>query len=321
MTTWRWASTRWAGTGCISVTANVAPRLCADFQNAAFQAIGRRRLDTPGQALPAPRRALHRRLARPGQICARPRPPRFRLRPAPADDAALRGERRAVDAALDHAGLPDCRPNAALSDGLYGDDALGFRRLAPVAIVGGAIADSRWHRCFRLVPGSARGALIGYPLILRALRAALPDGHGRYACALRRRASSSDISRGASPVRSGWSSFEAGGFERPRTRYGAMRFGTRRPRRFGAACRWSEFQGIRTSSLYSASDVALVRGRGDDRERASNNGWAPLMALPTATEVVSRPDGGSGRNAGPVRPVGAMARRGRAANWRAAPSF
>ena len=34
MTTWRWASTRWAGTGCISVTANVAPRLCADFQNA-----------------------------------------------------------------------------------------------------------------------------------------------------------------------------------------------------------------------------------------------------------------------------------------------
>ena len=34
MTTWRWASRRWAASGCISVTANVAPRLCADFQNA-----------------------------------------------------------------------------------------------------------------------------------------------------------------------------------------------------------------------------------------------------------------------------------------------
>ena len=33
MTTWPWASTRWAASGCISVTANVAPRLCADFQN------------------------------------------------------------------------------------------------------------------------------------------------------------------------------------------------------------------------------------------------------------------------------------------------
>ena len=34
MTTWRWASTPWAAVGCISVTANVAPRLCAEFQAA-----------------------------------------------------------------------------------------------------------------------------------------------------------------------------------------------------------------------------------------------------------------------------------------------
>ena len=34
MTTWRWASTRWAASAASSVTANVAPRLCADFQEA-----------------------------------------------------------------------------------------------------------------------------------------------------------------------------------------------------------------------------------------------------------------------------------------------
>jgi len=93
------------GIGCISVSANVAPRLCADFQAAC--ATG-----DMGRAL-----ALHDRLyplhdalftdASPGPVkyaMTRVRPgfpPQLRLPMTPAGDAA----RAAVDAALVHAGL------------------------------------------------------------------------------------------------------------------------------------------------------------------------------------------------------------------------
>ena len=46
------------GTGCISVTANVAPALCAAFQNACLSGDWTGALDLPGQALSAPRRLV-----------------------------------------------------------------------------------------------------------------------------------------------------------------------------------------------------------------------------------------------------------------------
>ena len=52
------------GKGCISVTANVAPRLCADFQNACLSGDWDEALDTSGQALSRstpPCSATHRR--------------------------------------------------------------------------------------------------------------------------------------------------------------------------------------------------------------------------------------------------------------------
>ena len=58
------------GVGCISVTANVAPKLCAQFQEAMREGRWDEALDASGPALPAPRRDVQRRLARPGQICA-----------------------------------------------------------------------------------------------------------------------------------------------------------------------------------------------------------------------------------------------------------
>jgi 4-hydroxy-tetrahydrodipicolinate synthase len=93
------------GVGCISVTANVAPRLCADFQNACQS----RRWD---EAL-----ALHDRLfplhvalftdSSPGPVkyaltrIRNDMPDGLRLPMSPAGEAS----RRAVDAALEHAGL------------------------------------------------------------------------------------------------------------------------------------------------------------------------------------------------------------------------
>ena len=89
MTTWRSASWRWAGAGCISVTANVAPRLCAEFQTACAAGDWDGRAGAAGPALPAPRRAVHRCLAGAGQICAVAGAARLSGRPAPADDPAV----------------------------------------------------------------------------------------------------------------------------------------------------------------------------------------------------------------------------------------
>ena len=75
------------GVGCISVTANVAPRLCASFPEAMRGPLGRS-AGPPGPSVSAPHRHVHRRLAGSGQICAvegaaLPR------RPARADDRAV----------------------------------------------------------------------------------------------------------------------------------------------------------------------------------------------------------------------------------------
>ena len=65
------------GVGCISVTANVAPRLCADFQAAMREGRWDEALALQDRLLPAPRRDVRRRLAGPGQICAVESPPGF----------------------------------------------------------------------------------------------------------------------------------------------------------------------------------------------------------------------------------------------------
>ena len=92
------------GVGCISVSANVAPRLCADFQDATLSGDWKRALDLQDRlyplhaalfsdASPGPAKyALHR---------LRGFPIDLRLPMTPPSDAS----RRAVDAALDHAGL------------------------------------------------------------------------------------------------------------------------------------------------------------------------------------------------------------------------
>jgi 4-hydroxy-tetrahydrodipicolinate synthase len=93
------------GVGCISVTANVAPRLCADFQNACLAGEWDRALALQDRLFP-----LHAALfsdASPGPTkyaLSRVRPgfpDGLRLPMTPAGEAS----RRAVDAALEHAGL------------------------------------------------------------------------------------------------------------------------------------------------------------------------------------------------------------------------
>ena len=93
------------GTGCISVTANVAPRLCAEFQDACLAGEWRRALELQDRLYP-----LHSALfsdASPGPVkyaVNRVRldfPAYLRLPMTPPSEAS----RRAVDAALDHAGL------------------------------------------------------------------------------------------------------------------------------------------------------------------------------------------------------------------------
>lgn len=93
------------GKGCISVTANVAPRLCADFQNACLSGDWQAALKLQDKLYP-----LHAALftdASPGPVkyaLARVRPDfraDLRLPMTPPSEAS----RRAVDAALDHAGL------------------------------------------------------------------------------------------------------------------------------------------------------------------------------------------------------------------------
>ena len=94
------------GQGCISVTANVAPRLCADFQNACLSGDWPAALTLQDRLYP-----LHAALftdASPGPVkyARQPRPPRFpadlRLPMTPPSEAS----RRAVDAALD--AMPAC---------------------------------------------------------------------------------------------------------------------------------------------------------------------------------------------------------------------
>lgn len=93
------------GVGCISVTANVAPRLCADFQNACLAGDWAKALELQDRLYP-----LHAALfsdASPGPAKyalnkLRPEcPAELRLPMTPPSDAS----RRAVDAALAHAGL------------------------------------------------------------------------------------------------------------------------------------------------------------------------------------------------------------------------
>ena len=82
------------GTGCISVTANVAPRLCADFQNAMLSGDWQTALTLQDKLYPLHAALFSRRLPGPDQICLEPHPPRFPHRAAPADDLAVRGEPR-----------------------------------------------------------------------------------------------------------------------------------------------------------------------------------------------------------------------------------
>ncbi len=93
------------GQGCISVTANVAPRLCADFQNAMLSGNWQAALALQDKLYP-----LHAALfsdASPGPVKyalnrVRPDfPAELRLPMTPPPEAS----RRAVDAALEHAGL------------------------------------------------------------------------------------------------------------------------------------------------------------------------------------------------------------------------
>jgi 4-hydroxy-tetrahydrodipicolinate synthase len=93
------------GQGCISVSANVAPRLCADFQNACLSGDWQAALTLQDRLYP-----LHAALftdASPGPVKyalnrVRPDfPPDLRLPMTPPCEAS----RRAVDAALEHAGL------------------------------------------------------------------------------------------------------------------------------------------------------------------------------------------------------------------------
>ena len=93
------------GVGAVSVTANVAPRLCAEFQNACLAGDWTRALELQDRLYP-----LHAALfsdASPGPAkyaLSRVRPgfpDGLRLPMSPASEAS----RRAVDAALEHAGL------------------------------------------------------------------------------------------------------------------------------------------------------------------------------------------------------------------------
>ena len=93
------------GAGCISVTANVAPRLCAEFQRATLERDWDRALELQDRLYP-----LHAALfsdASPGPAkyaLSRVRagfPQELRLPMTPASEAS----RKAVDCALEHAGL------------------------------------------------------------------------------------------------------------------------------------------------------------------------------------------------------------------------
>ena len=58
------------GHGCISVTSNVAPRLCAEFQGACLRGDYAAALEAAGQADAAAQRAVHRDQPVAGEVCA-----------------------------------------------------------------------------------------------------------------------------------------------------------------------------------------------------------------------------------------------------------
>ena len=95
------------GHGCISVVANVAPRLCADLQEATLAGDYAEALHAPGPAVPAPGRAVRGGQPGPGEVRAGPARPHDRgaAPAAGAGDGARRS--RIVDDALRHAGLLD----------------------------------------------------------------------------------------------------------------------------------------------------------------------------------------------------------------------
>jgi 4-hydroxy-tetrahydrodipicolinate synthase len=93
------------GQGCISVTANVAPRLCADFENACLSGRWDEALRLQDKLYPLHAALFTDASPAPAKYAlARLRndfPTELRLPLVEASDAS----RRAVDAALEHAGL------------------------------------------------------------------------------------------------------------------------------------------------------------------------------------------------------------------------
>ena len=88
------------GVGCISVTANVAPRLCSDFQKAMREGRWDDALKLQDRLYPLHAALVHRRVAGADQICAVAGPARLPDRASPAAGRSVgrveaRGRRRA----------------------------------------------------------------------------------------------------------------------------------------------------------------------------------------------------------------------------------
>lgn len=77
------------GHGCISVTANVAPNLCAAFQAACAEGRWKEALSLHDRLYPLHSALFHGRLSGAGQICIEPRLPRFSGPAAASDDATV----------------------------------------------------------------------------------------------------------------------------------------------------------------------------------------------------------------------------------------
>ena len=92
------------GHGCISVTSNVAPRLCAEFQGACLQGRLCRRAKLQDKLMPLHHESVHRDQSGAGQVravAAR----QVRRHRAAADGAAVEKTKAAVRDAMVHAGL------------------------------------------------------------------------------------------------------------------------------------------------------------------------------------------------------------------------
>ena len=77
------------GVGCISVTANVAPKLCSQFQQAMREGRWDEALEFQDRLYPLHAAFFQRRLARTGQICAGEGPCRLPGGIAATDDRAV----------------------------------------------------------------------------------------------------------------------------------------------------------------------------------------------------------------------------------------